>query len=91
MDIVDKIASYARAVPAGLKAAGQELAKTASAIAGDDAPATPRSTASKRRRKPASRRAAKRKTVKRAKLKQAKSKQQPKAKRTAGKKRKAKR
>jgi len=84
MDIVDKIASYARAVPAGLKAAGQELAKTASAIAGDDAPAAPRRTSSKRR-------AAKRKPAKRATPK-AKSKQQPKAKaKPAGKKRKAKR
>ncbi|HUF90726.1 MAG TPA: hypothetical protein VMR23_00015 [Candidatus Limnocylindria bacterium] len=37
MDIVSRLTSYARAVPAGLKAAGQELAKTAAA--GTPAPA----------------------------------------------------
>ncbi len=80
MDIVGKITSYARAVPAGLKAAGQELAKTASAISGDDAPAAPRRPSSKPR-KP--KRAAKPKTTK--------TRKQPKAKRVAAKKRKTKR
>jgi hypothetical protein len=37
MDIVSKITSYAKAVPAGLKAAGQELAKTAVTVTGTDA------------------------------------------------------
>jgi hypothetical protein len=86
MDIVGKITSYARAVPAGLKAAGQELAKTASAMTGadSDTPAAPR-----RRKKTTARRG---RTTTRAKAKPATAKQ-PKAKRATakGKKRKAKR
>ena len=39
MDIVNTITSYAKAVPAGLKAAGQELAKTAASVRGADIPA----------------------------------------------------
>jgi hypothetical protein len=39
MDIVNTITSYAKAVPAGLKAAGQELAKTAAAVRGADSSA----------------------------------------------------
>lgn len=79
MDIVGKITSYAKAVPAGLKAAGQELAKTASAMtsADGDTPAAPR-----RRKKPAARRA---RTSKAAKGKRAT------AKRTTGKRTTAKR
>jgi hypothetical protein len=86
MDIVGKITSYARAVPAGLKAAGQELAKTASAMTGTDtdAPAAPR-----RRKKTTTRRA---RTTKGAKGTPATAKR-PKAKRATAKKktRKAKR
>ena len=80
MDIVGKITSYAKAVPAGLKAAGQELAKTASAMTGadGDTPAAPR----RRRKKPAARRA---RTSKAAKGKRAT------AKRTTGKRTTAKR
>lgn len=37
MSIVSKIMSYAKAVPAGLKAARQELAKTAGAVTAADA------------------------------------------------------
>lgn len=37
MSIVSKITSYAKAVPAGLKAARQELAKTAGAVTAADA------------------------------------------------------
>jgi hypothetical protein len=54
MDIVSKLTSYARAVPAGLKAAGQELTKTAGARTGADTavPAralpTPRKKAARR-------------------------------------------
>lgn len=56
MDIVSKITSYARAVPAGLKAAGQELAKTAGAVTGTDisgpAPARPKRRMKTARRSP---------------------------------------
>ena len=54
MDIVSKLTSYARAVPAGLKAAGQQLTKTPGARTGADTavPARARPTP---RKKPARR------------------------------------
>ena len=55
MDIVSTITSYAKAVPAGLKAAGQELAKTASAMAGADDSAPSRSKRRKTTKKTARR------------------------------------
>ena len=74
MDIVSKITSYAKAVPAGLKAASQELAKTAVAVTGADA-----------RPRPKAKRASPKKTARRATAStQAKSKR-PKAKRAAAK------
>jgi len=51
MDIVNTITSYAKAVPAGLKAAGQELAKTAAAVSGADI-STPAPARSKRSKTP---------------------------------------
>ena len=42
MDIVSRITSYAKAVPAGLKAASQELAKTAVAVTGAEARPRPK-------------------------------------------------
>lgn len=41
MDIVSRLTSYARAVPAGLKAAGQELAKTAATATAAETPGRP--------------------------------------------------
>jgi hypothetical protein len=54
MDIVSRIASYAKAVPAGLKAAGQELARTAGAVTGADVSA-PAAVRPKRKTKSARR------------------------------------
>jgi hypothetical protein len=74
MDIVSKITSYAKAVPAGLKAASQELAKTAVAVTGADA----------RPRRKAKRAGPKKKTAKRAAA-ATPPKGKPKAKRAAAK------
>jgi hypothetical protein len=87
MDIVDRIASYAKAVPAGLRAAGQELAKTASAVTSGEPPAPPAPSSRRPRKKTTARRApAKRTTANRAKKKPAKAKRP-----APGKKRKARR
>jgi hypothetical protein len=54
MDIVNTITSYAKAVPAGLKAAGQELAKTAAAVRGAET-SMPARARPKRKKKTGSR------------------------------------
>ena len=58
MDIVSKITSYAKAVPAGLKAASQELVKTAVAVTGADARPRPKAKRVSPKKKTAKRAAA---------------------------------
>ena len=75
MDIVSRITSYAKAVPAGLKAASQELAKTAVAVTGAEA----------RPPRKAKRGSPKKKTARRAAASSKAKGKRPKAKRAAAK------
>lgn len=51
MDIVSRLTSYARAVPAGLKAAGQELVKTAASATAAETPGRPAGARGKPKKK----------------------------------------